>query len=57
MTAVDIGIRHQNNLMVSKLCNIEVIAVALGKTAAEGIDHRLDFRIGENLIHGSLLHI
>ena len=57
MTTVDIGIRHQNDFMVSKLCNIKVIAVPFRKTAAEGIDHGFNFRIGKNLIHGSLLHI
>ena len=50
MRTIDIGIRHQNNLIISKLRDIEVIAVAFGKAAAEGINHRFDLSVCENLI-------
>ena len=38
MSTIDIGIGHDNNLVVAKLCDVKVIAVALGKAAAKGID-------------------
>ena len=57
MGSVNIGIRHDNNLVIAKFFDVEVIAKALGKSAAEGIDHSLDLRVCQNLVDGSLLHI
>ncbi len=51
MAAVHIGIRHQDNLMVAQLADIKVIPIALGKTAAKGINHGFYLCIGKNLIH------
>ena len=57
MAAVHIRIRHQNNFMIPKSGNIKIIAVALGKTAAKGIDHGFNLRICKHLVHRSLLHV
>ena len=57
MRSVDVGIRHDDNLVIAELRNIEIIAVALGKSAAERIDHRLDLRVGKDLIYARLLHV
>ena len=57
MAAVHIGIGHQDDFVIAQLGDVKVIAVSFRKTAAEGINHGLDFRIGQNLIHGRLLNI
>ena len=55
--AVDVGIRHQDDLVVAQLRDVEVVAVALGEAAAEGVDHGLDLRVREDLIHRRLLNV
>ena len=50
MATVHIRIRHEDDFMIAKFGNIKVISKALGKTATEGINHGLDFRIGQHLI-------
>ena len=57
MCAVHIRIRHDNNFIITQLCNIKVIAVAFGKTAAESVYHRFYFRIGEHLVNAGLFHV
>ena len=57
MRTVHIGIRHDDNLVIAKLCDIKVIAIAFRESAAEGIYHGLDLGVGQNLINRSLLHI
>ena len=57
MGSVHVGIGHYYYLVIAELRDIEIIAVALGKTAAEGIYHCLYLSIGQNLIYGGLLHI
>ena len=54
---IDIGIGHQDDLVVAQLRDVEVVAVALGEAAAEGVDHGLDLRVRENLIHRRLLDV
>ena len=54
---IDIRIRHQDDLVVAQLRDVEVVAVALGEAAAEGVDHGLDLSIGKHLIHRRLLDI
>ena len=55
--AIDIRIRHQDDLVVTQLRDVEVVAVALGEAAAEGVDHGLDLRVREDLIHRRLLDV
>ena len=57
MRAVDIGIGHDDDLVIPQLRDIEIVSVAFGKTAAEGVDHRLDLRIRQHLVHRRLLDI
>ena len=57
MASVHIGIRHQDDLVVTQLRNIEIIAISFRKAAAERIDHRLDLGIRQHLVHRSFLHI
>lgn len=54
MSTVHIRIRHDDDFVVAQLRDIEIIAIALGKAAAECIDHGLDFRIGEYLVNACL---
>ena len=57
MRTVDIGICHDDNFIVTELCDIEVVAVTLGKAAAECIDHGFDLGICQNFINRSLLYV
>ena len=57
MGTVHIGIRHDDDLVIAQLGNIEIVAVALGKSAAEGVDHGLDLCIGKHFIDTGFLHI
>ena len=57
MGSVHVRIGHYDYLIIAELRDIKVIAITLGKTAAEGVDHGLDLRIGQNLVDGGLLHI
>ena len=57
MGTVHIGIRHDDDLVIAQLGNIEIIAVALGKSAAEGIDHGLDLCIGKHFIDTGFFHV
>ena len=51
MCTIDIGIGHDDDLIISQLCNIKVISVSFRKSAAKCIDHRLDLCIGKHLIN------
>ena len=57
MGAIHVRIGHNNNFVVTKLRNVEVISVSFGKSAAKGIDHGLDLRIGQHLVDTCLLHV
>ncbi len=57
MRTIHIRIGHDHDLVIAKLCDIEIIAVAFGKTAAKGIDHGLDLRVGQHLVNAGLLHV
>ena len=51
MAAVHIGIGHQDDFIIAQLGDVKVIAVSFRETAAEGINHGFDFRIGQNLVN------
>ena len=53
MRAVDIGIGHDNDFSVTKLCNIEFLT----DSAAERLYDRNQLRIGVNLVEPALLDI
>ena len=53
MLAVDVRIRHQNNLVVARLLNIEVITNA----GAESGNHRLNLGVGESTVQASALDV
>ena len=57
MRTVHIGICHNNNFVIPQFRNIKVISVSFRKSAAESINHRLDFRICQNFVYTRLLHI
>ena len=57
MRPVYVGIRHDDDLVVPELRDVEVIAVAFRKAAAEGVDHGLDLGVCQDLIDAGLLHI
>ena len=57
MRSIHIRIGHDNDLIVAQLCNIEVIAVAFGKTAAKGVDHGFNLGVGQNLVDTGLFHV
>ena len=57
MGTVHIRIRHDNNLVVTKLGYVKIIAVAFRKATAEGVDHGLDLGVGKDLIDARFLHV
>ena len=57
MGSIHVRIGHDNDLVIAELTDIKVIAVALGKTTAKGVNHGLDLRIGQDLIDAGLLHV
>ena len=57
MGTIHVCICHNNNLVIAKLGNVKVIAIALGKPAAKGINHGLDLRVGKNLVNTGLFHV
>ena len=57
MRTVHIGIRHDDDLVIAQPGNIKIIAVTLGKSAAECVDHGLDLCICQNLIDAGFLHV
>ena len=55
--AVHVGIRHDHDLVVAELGNVEVVAVAFRKAAAKGVDHRLDLGVCQHLVDACLLDV
>ena len=53
MSAVHVGIRHDDDLVISKLRDIKIIMDPLSKRS----DHRLDLRIGVDLVEAGFLYI
>ena len=53
MSAVHIGIGHQDDLVVTELGNIKIFV----DTRTKGGDHSFDLGIGINLVKTRLLHI
>ena len=53
MRSVDVGIRHDNDLVITKLRNIEILMNA----GSECRDHCLDFSISVNSVKTGLLNI
>src|SRR5574344_2620164 len=63
MRSIDIGIGHNDDFMISCLCNIEGllrvldIIVVPGKTCTDGGNYRLKLVVSENLVFLCLFHI
>ena len=53
MCTVDVGISHDNDLVVTQLGNIKIFVNARSKSS----DHRLDFCIAVNTFKTRLLHV
>src|SRR5258708_2684809 len=54
MRAVDVGVRHDDDLVVAQLGDVEV---AGSDARAEGRDHQADLLGGEHLVEASPLHV
>ena len=52
--AVDVGVRHDDDLVVAELLDGEVVAA---DARAEGSDHQADLVGGEHLVEARLLHV
>ena len=50
MRAVHIGICHDDDLVIAQFCDVKIISVPFGKTASEGVDHRFDLRVCQDLV-------
>ena len=57
MGAVHIRIGHNNDFIIAESADIKVIAVAFGKSAAKGVNHGFNFRIGKNLINARFFDV
>ena len=57
MGAVHIRIRHDDDLVIAQLRDVKIVPVALGKAAAEGVDHGLDLRVRKHLVDACLFHV
>ena len=53
MLAIDVRIRHQNDLVVACLLNIEVVTNA----GTESGNHRLNFSVGQGTVQASALNV
>ena len=54
MRSIHVGVRHDDDLVVTKLCRIEII---LANSRSQGGDHRCNFRVREHLVVAGLLDI
>ncbi len=54
MAAVDVGVGHDDDLVVARLVDLEVLAPDAG---AEGRDQRADFRRGQHLVEAGAFHV
>ena len=57
MRSVDVRIGHDDDLVIAKFGNIEIVSVSFGEAAAERIDHGLDLCIGKNLVDTCFLDV
>ena len=57
MGAVHVRVGHDHDLVVAQFGDVEVISVSLGKSAAEGIDHGFDLRVGQHFVYRGFLHV
>ena len=57
MGPVHVRIRHDDDFVIAQPGDIEIIPVPLRKAAAEGVDHGLDLRVGQDLVDAGLLHV
>ena len=57
MCTIHIGICHDDDLVIAQLGDIEIVAVALGKSAAKGINHGLDLGVGQYFVNAGFLHV
>ena len=53
MLAIDVGIGHQDDLVIAQLGNVEVLA----DPRPESRDHGLDFRVAQCLVQPRALHV
>ena len=57
MRSIHIGIGHDHDLVIAKLCDIKVISVSFRESASECIDHCLDLCICKYFVNGCFLHV
>ena len=57
MGPVHVGIRHDNDLVITELRNIKIVSVAFGKTASESVYHGFYLGIGKDLIYTCLFNV
>ena len=57
MCSIHIGICHDHDLIIAKFRDVKVISIPFRESAAECIDHGLDFRIGKYFINGCFLYV
>ena len=57
MRTVNIGIRHDHDLVIAKFTDIKIIAISFRKSASKCIDHSLDLRIGKHFVNGCFFNI
>ncbi len=58
MSAVDVGIGHDNNLIIAKLRHVRLLVILLGADShAKSLEHIHDFLALIHLVIHGLLHI
>ncbi len=58
MRAVDVRVRHDDDLVVARLVRIErAVALVVADAGADGGDHRADFLVREDLVDARLLGV
>ena len=57
MSTIDVGIGHNNNLIITKFCDIKIITITFRKATAKSIDHSFDLCICKNFIDTCLFYV
>ena len=57
MCSIDVGICHDDDLVIAQFRDVKIIAVSFGKTTSKCIDHRLDLCICKHLVNTCFLNI
>ena len=55
--AIHIRIGHDDDLIITQLCNVKIVSISFRKAAAEGVDHGLDLRVCQHLVNARLFHV